>query len=254
MYQRQPLEFGHNLFRYHLQGEQSLIARLKEKVEKDSTDIETLLNLGHVHFQIGQYEESLKYLNQVKEKSPNETLADLYIAYNKMKLGQYSKALALLKNVGKSAPQFLGNLFQDIALVELLTKLERKPDDTGLMLAAAEFYNRRQDYYESLKYSLKVLAQDQMNPKALRSIIISYRGRGEPNETMAYGVQLETIDPDDLQLKYVMAELFVKTLRCNKAEPYLRDIIKKNDNYPNLEKLMRQCKIPLKAAKKFPHS
>ena len=245
---------NNNLFRYHLQGEQSQITRLEEKVEKDPTDIETLLNLGHVHFQIGQYEESLKYLIQVKEKSPNETLADLYIAYNKMKLGQYDEARKLLKSVGKSAPQFLGNLFQDIALVELLAKLKRKPNDVGLTLAAAEFYNRRQDYDQSLKYSLKVLEQDRMNPKALRSIIISYRGRGEPNETMAYGLQLETIDPDDLQLKYVMAELFVKTLRCNKAEPYLRNILKKDDNYPNLAELMRQCEIPLKANTRFPLS
>ena len=240
-----------NLYRYHLQGERSQIARLKEKVASEPSDIETLINLGHAHFQIGEYEESLKYLKEVKKKSPNETLADLYIAYNKIKLHKFHEAKRLLKAIGKNSPKLLGSLFQDIALTELLTKLESKPDDVGLLLAAAEFYNRRQNYGESLEFSLKVLETDRMNAKALRSIIISYRGRGEANEAMAYGVQLETVEPDDLQLKYIMAELFVKTLRCNKAEPYLRDIIREDDTYPNAEKLMRQCNLPLDSPRKL---
>ena len=139
----------------------------------------------------------------------------------------------------------MANLFQDIALIELLDKLETQPKDKGLMLAVAEFYNRRQDYHESLKYSLKVLKRDRMNQKALRSIIISSRGLGEPNEMLAYGIQLEMVQPDDLQLKYIMAEMYVKTLRCQKAIPYLQAVLKQDDRYPNAEKLFNECQTTL---------
>ena len=85
-----------------------------------------------------------------------------------------------------------------------------------MTLAVAHYYNIKSDYRKSLQYSLKILDENPMDAKTLQSVIFSYRGLGEPNQVLAYGIQFETINPDDLQQQYIMAEMYMHQTRLIK--------------------------------------
>ena len=44
-----------------------------------------------------------------------------------------------------------------------------------------------------------------------------------------------------INLQYIFGEIFAKTLRCQKAIPYLQQVLKKDDTYRNAESLLSQC-------------
>ena len=58
---------------------------------------------------------------------------------------------------------------------------------------------------------------------------------------MDYGNRYAMIDPDDINLQYILGEMFSKTSRCQKAIPYLQQVINKDDTYRNAEYLLNEC-------------
>ena len=68
-----------------------------------------------------------------------------------------------------------------------------------------------------------------------------YRGRGEPGDVLDYGNRYSMVDPDEINLQYVLGEVFAKTMRCQQAIPYLQQVIKKDDTYRNAESLLSGC-------------
>jgi tetratricopeptide (TPR) repeat protein len=130
---------------------------------------------------------------------------------------------------------------QEIALIELIGKVNEKPGDLSLLNALAQFYNMKNDYGKSLEYSNRVLENDPMNEEALKSALFSYRGRGEPREVIGAAIRYNMVKPDDIHFQFIMAEIYVKTLRCDLAVSYLEKILKVDDTYPNAQKLMDHC-------------
>ena len=94
---------------------------------------------------------------------------------------------------------------------------------------------------KSLEYSLPLLQEDQMNLKVLQSIVKSYRGLGEAKEVLMYGGRYNLIDPDEIQLQFMMAEIFTLLNKCTKALPLLEKVIKKDDSYRNAWELKETC-------------
>jgi len=80
----------------------------------------------------------------------------------------------------------------------------------------------------------------------LQSALFSYRGRGEPREVIGAGIRYEMVKPDDIHYQFIMAEIYVKTLRCGKAVFYLEKILKVDDTYPKAQKLMDYCRRNMK--------
>ena len=80
-----------------------------------------------------------------------------------------------------------------------------------------------------------------MNLPLLKSIIVSYRGLGEPNEVLIYGTRYELTSPDDINLQFLMGEAYAATLRCEKARPYLEKVLEQDDNFRNARALLEQC-------------
>lgn len=109
------------------------------------------------------------------------------------------------------------------------------------MNALAQFYNMKNDYGRSLEYSNRVLENDAMNEDALKSALFSYRSRGEPREVIGAGIRFEMVKPDDIHYQFIMAEIYVKILKCQKAVPYLEKILKVDDTYPKAQQLMDHC-------------
>jgi hypothetical protein len=72
-------------------------------------------------------------------------------------------------------------------------------------------------------------------------MVFSYRGRGEPREVIGAGIRYEMVKEDDIHFQFILAEVYVKTLRCGKAIPYLEKILKEDDTYPKAQKLMDHC-------------
>ena len=49
------------------------------------------------------------------------------------------------------------------------------------------------------------------------------------------------VDSDEINVQYIFGEIFAKTLRCEKAIPYLRQVLKKDDTYRNAGLLLSEC-------------
>ena len=130
---------------------------------------------------------------------------------------------------------------QEFALVELHAQLDADPENLGLLNSVAAFYNMKKEYGKSLAYSNKVLKKEPLNKQALKNIVFAYRGRGEPGDILDYGNRYTMVDSDEINLQYILGEIYTKTLRCKKAIPYLQQVINKDDTYRNAEYLLNEC-------------
>jgi tetratricopeptide (TPR) repeat protein len=234
-----------NLVRYHLQADRNQIARLIEQVELNPESWESLLNLGHSYYQIGEYEKSIGLLKMALEKNPQLSYAHLYMGYNLLEMGQKEEALDYFKNTAKNDPRQMGMVMREIGLINLLQATEKNPKDKALRHLAAEFYNMKKEYLKSLEHSLKSLEEDPLNLKLLQSIVFSYRGLGEAKEVLMYGNRYSLIDPDEIHLQFIMGEIYSKLLKCQKAIPLLKNVLDKDDTYQNAQNLLDSCENSL---------
>ena len=230
-----------DLFRYHLQADRKQMQRLAQLIEEEPDNLQYMLNLAHSFYQIGNYEQSMEILQVVLEKNPNLSFASLYMGYNLLESGKKEEALIFFQNTAKNDPQQISTVMREIGLVSLLKEVEKNPQDPILLRSLAEFYNLKKEYLKSLEYSLPLLQEDQMNLKVLQSIVKSYRGLGEAKEVLMYGGRYNLIDPDEIHLQFIMAEIFALLNKCTKALPLLEKIIKKDDSYRNAWELRKSC-------------
>jgi tetratricopeptide (TPR) repeat protein len=232
---------GSDLVRYHLQARTEQVSALALEVSQNPSNLGALLSLGHAYYHIGEYEKSLGVLQRVLEKEPPQPHANLYMGYNLMELGRQKEAKTYFKTTVKNNPAQLRGVMQELALIDLHARLKADPENLGLLNAVAQFYNMKKEFQKSLGYSFKVLEGDPLNKKALQSIVFSYRGRGEPREVLDYGNRYAMADPEEIHLQYILGEIYVKTLRCEKAVPYLEQVLKKDDTYRNAQSLLNEC-------------
>jgi len=230
-----------DLFRYHLQADRKQMERLTSLIEEEPDNLQYMLNLAHSFFQIANYEQSIEILRLVLEKNPNLSFANLYMGYNLLEIGKKEEALKFFKNTAKYDPQQMATVMREIGLVSLLKEVEKNPEDPVLLRSLAEFYNLKKEYLKSLEISLPLLQKDQMNLKILQIIVFSYRGLGEAKEVLMYGGRYNLIDPDEIHLQFIMAEIFVLLNKCHKALPLLDKVIKKDDTYRNAWELKESC-------------
>ena len=230
-----------DLFRYHLQADRKQMQRLTQLIEEEPDNLQYMLNLAHGFYQIGNYEQSMEILQVVLEKNPDLSFASLYMGYNLLEAGKKEEALIFFQNTAKYDPQQMSTVMREIGLVSLLKEVEKNPQDPILLRSLAEFYNLKKEYLKSLEYSLPLLQEDQMNLKVLQSIVKSYRGLGEAKEVLMYGGRYNLIDPDEIHLQFIMAEIFTLLNKCTKALPLLEKIIKKDDSYRNAWELRKSC-------------
>ncbi len=230
-----------DLFRYHLQADRKQMQRLTQLIEEEPDNLQYLLNLAHSFYQIGNYEQSMEILQLVLEKSPNLSFANLYMGHNLLEMGKKEEALTFFKNTAKNDPQQMGAVMREIGLVSLLKEIDKNPEDPVLQRSLAEYYNLKKEYLKSLEYSLPLLQQDQMNLKILQIIVYSYRGLGEAKEVLMYGGRYSLIDPEEMHVQFIMAEIFVQLNKCMKALPLLEKVLKEDDTYRNAWELKEHC-------------
>jgi spermidine synthase len=234
-----------NLFQYHLQAGQDQIAILVQQVEKDPDDIGSLLTLGHMYYQIGSHQKSIDILNQVLQKSPDQSYANLYIAHNLLETGDSQGARKHYEATAKRDPRQMQVAMEGAALADLLAKFESDRENLGLATSVAQFYNMKKEYLKALEYTIPALAKDPMDTRLLQSIIFSYRGLGEANEVLIYGSRYEMVEPDNIDLQYIMGEVYAKTMRCKKAVRYFQVVLKKNDNFRDAQNMLDDCQASL---------
>ncbi len=236
-----------SLLRYHLQAGEGQIQALLDQLEEDSENVEALLNLGHAYFQLGQYERSLDYLDRALAKNPRQDLGLLYRAYDLMELGRREEAKESFQAAVKLNPGHMSGVMQEFGLIGLLNELEKNPGSQNLINAAAQIYNVKNDYGKSLEYSLRAFENNPLDLRALQSIVFSYRGLGDAREVFDYGRRYGILNPDELHIQYILAEVYMKTLRYEKAKPYLEKILRADDGYRDAQKLLDRCKAKLSA-------
>ena len=212
-----------------------------QKVKSNPSDLEALLNLGHAYYQIGEYEKSFGILKIILTKNPSHSYANLYAGYSLVELERFEEAKAFFKTAIKNNRAQFSSILQEIALIDLLAKLNDDLENIGLLNSVSAFYNIKKEYKKSLGYSFQVLEQEPLNKQALKNIVFGYRGRGEPGNVLEYGNRYSIVDPDNINIQYLFGEMFAKTLRCEKAIPYLQKVLKKDDTYRNTESLLKEC-------------
>ena len=232
---------GSDLVRYHLQASSRQVSTLMEKVKSNPLDMESLLNLGHAYYQIGEYEKSFGILKIILTKDSSHSYANLYAGYSLIELERFEEAKVFFKTAIKNNRAQFSSILQEIALVDLLTKLNEDRENIGLLNSVAAFYNIKKEYKKSLGYSFQVLEREPLNKQALKNIVFGYRGRGDPGNVLEYGNRYSMVDPDNINIQYIFGEMFAKTLRCEKAIPYLQQVLKKDDTYRNTESLLKEC-------------
>ncbi|MEK9628508.1 MAG: fused MFS/spermidine synthase [Nitrospinota bacterium] len=238
-----------DLFRYHLQADRKQMQRLTQLIEEEPDNLQYMLNLAHSFYQIGNYEQSMEILQLVLNKNPNLGFANLYMGYNLLETGKKEEALNYFQNTAKYDPQQMSTVMREIGLVSLLKEVEKNPEDPVLQRSLAEYYNLKKEYLRSLEYSIPLLEKDQMNLKVLQSIVYSYRGLGEAREVLMYGGRYNLIDPDEIHLQFILAEIYVLLNKCNKAIPFLEKVIKQDDTYRNAWELNESCQKSLPTQK-----
>ena len=232
---------GSDLVRYHLQASSRQVSTLMEKVKSNPLDMESLLNLGHAYYQIGEYEKSFGILKIILTKDSSHSYANLYAGYSLIELERFEEAKVFFKTAIKNNRAQFSSILQEIALVDLFTKLNEDRENIGLLNSVAAFYNIKKEYKKSLGYSFQVLEREPLNKQALKNIVFGYRGRGDPGNVLEYGNRYSMVDPDNINIQYIFGEMFAKTLRCEKAIPYLQQVLKKDDTYRNTESLLKEC-------------
>ncbi len=235
------LEEDSSLLRYHLQAGEDHIERLILASKEEPAKIANHLNLGHAYFQMGDYEKSVASLEKALAIDSDNPYANLYMGYSLMEMKRRKLARKYFTHAAKKDPANFRAVMQETALADLLDQLDLKPDSPGLVISAAQFYNMKREYEKALEYSLKALEMDGNNIKALQSIVFSYRSLGIPREVIMYGERLELHDPDDIHMQFLLGEMYAKTLQCQKAKRYLKKVLKKDDTYPNAQKLYDSC-------------
>ena len=232
---------GSDLVRYHLQASSKQVSFLMQEVRSNPSNLEALLNLGHAYYQIGEYEKSFGLMKIILAKDTAHSYANLYAGYNLMELERREEAKVFFKASIQNNRAGFGSVMREIALADLHAQLDADPENLGLLNAVASFYNIKKEYKKALNYSTQVLERDSLNKQALKNIIFGYRGRGEPGDVLDYGNRYTMVDPDEINLQYVLGEVFAKTMRCQQAIPYLQQVIKKDDTYRNAESLLNGC-------------
>ncbi|MEE9259444.1 MAG: fused MFS/spermidine synthase [Nitrospinaceae bacterium] len=230
------------LVRYHLQAGRGQVERLARRIEEAPEDVEAMLNLGHAYYQIGEYTKSVEALEKVLNLEPDQSYARLYMGYNLMELGRRDEAKEHFESAMKKDPRQMGAVLQEMALADLLGKLESDTENFGLLIAVAQFYNMKKEYLKALEYSFKALEKDPQDLKLLQSIVFSYRGLGEPGEVLDYATRYSMIEPDNIDVHYIMGEMYAKTLRCEKAVRHLEAVLKKDDTFRDAQKLLDGCR------------
>jgi len=194
---------------------------------------------------LGQYQTSVDLFEKIPENAPEKSLANLYAGLGLLEMGRGSAAKQKFTAVAKKDPRQFRTVMQEIGLVELLQNLSRDPENPGLILSAAQYYNMKKEYMKALEYSLKALDKDPLNEKILQSIVFSYRALGEAGNVLDYATRYRMVDKDNLHLEYILGEMYAKTLRCEKAVVHLKSALKKDDTYQNAQKLLDDCRRTL---------
>ena len=229
------------LIRYHLQAGRTQVAHLVEEVEADPENIDALMNLGHTYYQVGDHAKSLEIFDRVLAGNPDHSFAHLYKAQSLLEMGRGADAKEHFETVAKKDPRQIRAAMRDIGLIELLKKLDENPENQGLLVSTAQYYNMKKEYLKALDHSLRALEKDPLNVQTLQSIVFSYRGLGEAGEVLDYASRYRMVDKEDIHLEFILGEIHAKTLNCEKAIPFLENVLKKNDRYPNARKLLRGC-------------
>ncbi len=230
------------LLRYHLQAGRDQIDRLLALRQKEPENLEVLLNLGHAYYQIGDYARSVEYLGQALAREPKHGFANLYTGYSLLEMGKLEEARTKFEAAVKNDPRQMRTVMQEVAFIELMKRVAEQPDDVGLLNSLAQFYNIKNDFRRSLKYSEQVLALDSTNESALKNMLFSYRGLGEPREVFGTGIRYEMVNPDDIHFQFIMAEVYEKMSKCEKALQYVEKVLKADDTYPKAQAIMDRCR------------
>ena len=112
-------------------------------------------------------------LKIILTKDSSHSYANLYAGYSLIELERFEEAKVFFKTAIKNNRAQFSTILQEIALVDLLTKLNDDLENIGLLNSVSAFYNIKKQYKKSLGYSFQVLEQEPLNKQALKNIVFT---------------------------------------------------------------------------------
>lgn len=118
----------------------------------------------------------------------------------------------------------LKNVFQQIPMLHTTQKLMDLVNEADFLKDMAQFYVKTKNYEQAqstLKQLLKIQAADAW---CLHTLASTYQNNGENTKALSYGQQAELLDPDNLNLLTMLADLCFKLNKTDLCAGYLKHI------------------------------
>jgi putative PEP-CTERM system TPR-repeat lipoprotein len=238
--------------------QQSAIIELKNAIQVDPTQAEARFELGNVYLAQNNYQAAEKELNRAMELgySPAKTIPLLARAYQRTganaALEQIEHDLAELTSVEKAEVGYykaqsliqLDKTDEASALIKELMQLDTNSVYKGLAGVLDLVLVENND--EALEKALELRKQAPLNKDVLNVTARLYILNQQMTEAADVYVQYVQAAPDDIETRFVLANMLVKQNRTEEAEVHVDRLLKINDQ----NALLNQLKGVIRAADK----
>jgi O-antigen ligase/tetratricopeptide (TPR) repeat protein len=178
------------------------INELKKEVENVPNDARTQLFLGQLYSFVGSSAEEIKHYEEALKNSPNKQTIQIALAFSYLKVGKYNDALELAKKAYENTP---GSI--DIASSYLAVAIYvRNGEEVKRIL--------NKSFSGEMPLDSKVI-QALMDTKQFDTVV----------KLVKQGI---VIEPDNLQLRLVLATSYLKAGLRSSAVSTIREIIAKD--------------------------
>jgi serine/threonine protein kinase/Flp pilus assembly protein TadD len=197
------------------------------------------LDVGAIYFQQGKYEESISYFQKSLQLQP------YYLTYSNL-----GTALFFLKRYSESVPMF-----------EKAVELNPNEELAVGNLADAYRWSGQRDkanatYDKAIALTFRELQVNPRNPASMGSLAMYYAKKGDTVHALDYIRRARTINPTDVNLIYMEAQVYALANRPDDALKSLRQALQKGysakeaSNDPELSGLQSRPEF-LKLMKEF---
>ena len=178
-------------------------------------------NLGYLEYMRKNYEKAAGFLNQAKNQKTDDAASLKYLGLSLYKMNRFNNAVETI-----------------------LKALELDPENKELIFALGECYFNQGQSDSALKAFARLRSDSKYGAHAcIYSGTICMKFRNYDQAVMYFELGLKTpgIKQDMvLELKYRLANCYIKAEKISEAIPALEDIVAKNQNYKDAAALLKK--------------
>jgi tetratricopeptide (TPR) repeat protein len=228
-------------------------AVLAEMGKQAPNEFEANLRYGMAALKLGLIEDAYKGLNAARMINPNNFDVTYNLGALEFQRKNYEKAIQLLNQARIKDPEHaptlrtLGHAFFRLkknkeAMVFIRKAIDLAPDDKESLYTLGECYYEANQIEQALRVFSHLRGDPQMGPNACLTcgmINADSRQYAKAIQDFEVGLRHENIKPDvKVDLRYRLAQCYLKTNEIGKALTLLRSIQNENPGYKDVQMLV----------------